>query len=226
METPKDETEPFKGDRGWKVVRRLHDGTPITIRPIMPEDRDELRREFEHTSPQTRYLRFLGIVGELSDEMLTYLCNVDQKNHIALVATITSPDLKSERGMGVARVIRLHGTHDVAEAAITVADDMQRRGVGSLLAYEIGRAARERGIRTIRADVLEGNSAMRAILEGVGARRVDKGDTLGTMSYDIEIPTEHTHLTSRLADVLRGAATTMAISLRKLALPEERHHHD
>jgi len=27
----------------WKVARTLRDGTPITIRPIQPEDREELR---------------------------------------------------------------------------------------------------------------------------------------------------------------------------------------
>ena len=98
--------KPFAGDPAWKVVRTLRDGTTVTIRPIAPEDRDELRREFEHTSPQTRYLRFLGVVGELTDAMLTYLTCVDQKDHVALVATVTSPDLKNERGVGVARFIR------------------------------------------------------------------------------------------------------------------------
>lgn len=206
--------EPFNGDPNWKVVRTLRDGAPLTVRPIRPEDRDELRREFEHTSPETRYLRFLGIVGQLSDAMLTYLTSVDQKDHVALVATITTPDLKTERGVGVARFIRSQTQPDIAEAAITVADDVQRRGVGSLLAHEIERAARAAGIRVIRADVLETNAAMRAILEGTGATCAHPGESPGTLSYDIEL--DPAPVRSRLIDVLRGAAQTMAIRIRKL----------
>ena len=151
--------------------------------------------------------------------MLTYLTNVDQKNHIALVATMTSPDLKTERGVGVARVIRVgHGPHEehVGEAAITVADDLQKRGIGSALAVELENAARAAGIHVIRAEVLEGNAAMRAILEGAGAKRVEPRTGSGTLSYDIEI--ERAHAT-RIVDVLRGAAETMAMSIRKLMPP-------
>jgi GNAT superfamily N-acetyltransferase len=162
------------------------------------------------------------VVGELTDAMLTYLTEVDQKDHIALVATMSSPDLKTEFGVGVARVIRLKGMEDVAEAAVTVRDDMQQRGVGTALALEIERAARARGIRRIRAEVLEGNAAMRSILEGAGATRV-AADSPGTISYDIDIAeavSEPTALTSRVVDVLRGAAETMARSLRRPVPPE------
>lgn len=207
----------FTGDPTWKVVRTLRDGTSITIRPIQPEDRDELRREFERTSPETRYLRFLGVVGELSEATLTYLTCVDQHDHIALVATTTSPDLKSERGVGVGRVIRLKNDPHVAEAAITVADDLHQLGIGSALAVELARAARARGIRVIRAEVLESNAAMRGILEEVGAKRVDTGDQPGTLSYDIAI--EQVPHPTNIVDVLRGAAQTMAMSIRRLAPP-------
>jgi GNAT superfamily N-acetyltransferase len=210
--------EPFSGDPAWRVTRTLRDGTTITIRPITPDDREELRREFERTSAQTRYLRFLGAVGELSEATLTYLTDVDQKNHIAIVATTTSPDLKTERGVGVARVIRLQGAHDVAEAAITVRDDMQKLGVGSALALELERAARANGIRHIRADVLENNALMRSILEAAGAEPA-ASESAGTISYDIAISGEPT-LASRLTDVLRGAAQTMAITIRKLVPPD------
>ena len=188
----------------------------------MPEDRGELLREFQRMSPQTRYLRFLGVVGELSDDVLTYLTCVDQQTHIALVAVMTSPDLKTERGVGVARLIRLKGHPEIAEAAITVVDDLQKHGIGTALALELERAARARGIRHIRADVLEGNAAMRAILDAAGAQRVDAGETPGTISYDIALDPELHPVSTRLIDVLRGAAQTMAISIRKL-VPPDRH---
>lgn len=214
---PPDDTQPdgaFSGDRAWKVIRTLRDGRTITIRPIQPDDRDELRREFDRTSAETRYLRFLGVVGELSESTLTYLTCVDQHDHIALVATMTSPDLKAERGVGVGRLIRCKDDPHVAEAAITVVDDLHQRGIGTALAVELARAAGAQGIRVIRADVLEGNAAMRGILERVGAKRVDAGDQAGTLSYDIAI--DEAPLAARIIDVLRGAAQTMAVSIRKL----------
>lgn len=209
-------SDPFDGSPTWQVTRRLHDGSTVTIRPMSSDDREELRRAFRETSANTRYLRFLGVVGDLSDEMLAYLTNVDQKDHIALVATITSPDLKTERGVGVARLIRLEGEPDVAEAAITVADDMQQRGIGSALALELERAAGPAGVRTIRAEVLEGNAAMRGILEGAGAKPVESRDGSGTVSYDIPIGPVHA---TRIVDVLRGAAQTLAMSIRRLMPP-------
>jgi acetyltransferase len=184
----------------------------------MPEDREELRRGFHQVSPQTRYLRFLGAMGDLSEAMLTYLTEVDQKNHIALVATMTSPDLKTERGIGVARVIRLAGTDDVAEAAITVVDDMQHRGVGSRLAYELECAARLAGIRTIRAEVLADNAPMRGILEGAGVRPREGSGAEETVSYDIALGPGSAK-TSRAMEILRGVAQTMAASIRLLTPP-------
>lgn len=212
--------DTFTGDSSWRVTRPLPDGSLVTIRPIVPEDREELRREFRRISPRTRYLRFLGVVGDLSEEMLTYLTCVDQQTHIALVALVTSPDLKTERGVGVARLIRLKGHPEIAEAAITVVDDLQQRGIGTALALELEHAARARGIRHIRADVLETNAAMRGILEGAGAKRVDVGESAGTIAYDIALDAEHHPVTSRLIDVLRGAAQTMAVSIRKLVPPD------
>jgi RimJ/RimL family protein N-acetyltransferase len=209
--------EPFDGDPSWRAVRQLRGGERVTIRPIVPEDRDELRRAFRATSARTRYLRFLGVVGDLTEEMLTYLTNVDQKDHVALVATITSPDLKTERGVGVARFIRLEDAPHSAEAAITVADDMQQKGVGTLLGHELERAARVRGIHCIRAEVAEDNATMRAILDHTGARRVEGDGDPGIVSYEIDLAPER--ISERLTRVLRGAAETMSYRIRRLVPP-------
>lgn len=207
---------PFEGDPAWRVVRTLPGGVAITIRPILPTDRDELRRAFHAVSQRTKYLRFLAVVGDLSEDMLTYLTCVDQKDHVALVATTASPDLKTDQGAGVARFIKVD--EGVAEAAITVADDWQRRGVGTALARELARAAKARNIHVIRAEVLENNATMRAILEAAGATRGATSD--GIISYDV--PIEPATMVERLRQVMRGAAQTMAVTIRRLAPPSAR----
>lgn len=179
--------EAFNGDPAWRVTRALPDGTPYVIRPISPDDREGLRRGFAETSPQTRYLRFGHASSTLTDDALTYLTCVDQKDHVALVATITTPDLKTERGIGVARFVRSKDEHDIAEAAVAVVDDMQKKHVGSELAMELGRAALVRGVTRLRADVLYGNTTMREILEGFGARPLATGPFDGTITYELDL---------------------------------------
>ncbi|AKT39582.1 uncharacterized protein CMC5_037310 [Chondromyces crocatus] len=157
----------------------LADGTQVTLRMVQPADREELRRQFRRLSPQARYRRFLSLAGDLSDTVLSYLTDVDGVNHVAIVATIDSLDLKREEGLGVGRFIRLPDEPHVAEATVTVMDHAQRKGLGRLLLGTLVEAARERGIHQFRATVLEENAPIRHLLEAAGATlREQDGDTL------------------------------------------------
>jgi hypothetical protein len=44
----------------------LRDGSRIRIRPLEPDDRDELAAGFERLSPESRYRRFFGPMKQLS----------------------------------------------------------------------------------------------------------------------------------------------------------------
>lgn len=147
----------------------LRDGTRVTLRFIQPDDGEELRRAFARLSPRSRYQRFLGGVPELTDEMVGYLTRVDGEDHVAVVAGTDSHDLKTEVGLGVARFVRLQEDPTVAEAAITVVDDVQGKGIGRLLLTALARLALARGVRVFRGEVLAENTRMRHLLEEVGA---------------------------------------------------------
>ncbi len=214
-EAPAPDEPPFDGEPGWRVERALPDGTMVTVRGITPDDREELRRGFVGLSPESRYFRFLHLGASApTEDLLTYLTAVDQKNHVALAASMTSPDLKTERGIGIARFVRLAGRPDAAEAAVTVVDDMHRRGVGTVLLRELLRAAELRGITTLRAEVLADNENMRAILERAGAQKVEEESGEGTIAYDLAL--EHVApSSSTLFGVLRNAAEAMADRFRR-----------
>jgi hypothetical protein len=141
----------------------LDDGTSVTLRHIAPSDVDELGRAFERLSPLSRHNRFLGAPSVLSDATLRYLTEVDRDNHVAIVAE------SAGQGLGVARFIRDSEEPMVAEPAITIVDAMQRKGLGRILAVALARAALERGVRTFRGDILADNSAVRKLLDEVGA---------------------------------------------------------
>ncbi len=164
----------------------LRDGTRALIRPIRPDDKWRLQEGLQQLSPQSRFLRFHAPVERLTDAQLRYLTEVDGENHVAWVAL--DPDAPEEPGMGVARYARLADEPDVAEAAITVLDRYQGRGLGTAFLELIARSAAEHGIRTLRNYVLAENDAMLDILESLGATRVDEGD--GVCRVDMELPTD------------------------------------
>jgi nucleotide-binding universal stress UspA family protein len=140
----------------------LRDGSRVVIRPIEPDDRVALAAGFERLSPESRYRRFFGPVAHLSQHDLDYLTRVDHHDHEALVAV----EEGSGEGVGVARYVRIGP--DVAEPAIVVMDDWQRRGAGSLLLDALVERAREEGIRRFQATVLAYNADAIHLLEGLG----------------------------------------------------------
>jgi len=204
----------------YRCEHVLADGTRVVLRPIRPEDAPALREAFGHLSADSRYRRFFGAVSALDDATLAYLTNVDGVDHFAVVAGIESPDLKAERGIGVARFVRLHDEPDVAEPAVTVIDEMQNKGVARILLATLADAAIERGIRHFRGEALATNEPVRALLaEGGAVLRREAG---GTIVFDIALgPTSDAAPASSptLARFLREAASSMAFFVRNLRPP-------
>jgi RimJ/RimL family protein N-acetyltransferase len=147
------------------------DETPLVLRPIQPEDRTELRAAFERLSEPSRYMRFHGL-PHLTEAMWRYLTEVDGRRHFACV--LVAPD---GRIIGVARFIRAP-TH--VELAITVADAWQGKGLGRILLVELIARARAVGIDELVAFALADNAAIRALLVGCGAQRVETDGSLVT----------------------------------------------
>jgi nucleotide-binding universal stress UspA family protein/RimJ/RimL family protein N-acetyltransferase len=146
----------------WPVSVALRDGARIVVRPIEPEDRDELAAGFERLSPESRYRRFFGPMRELRQRDLGYLTQVDHRDHEALIGL----DDATGQGVAVARFVRT--APDEAEPAVVVADDWQRRGVGSSVLELLAARAREEGIGRFRAPVLATNADAIALLRRLG----------------------------------------------------------
>ena len=106
--------------------------------------------------------RFLGPKRRFTNAELRYLTEVDGWNHVALVAE--SPTSPGRRFVGVVRYVRLPERHDTAEVAFVVADDFQRRGVATLLAEELARRARMRGVKRFTATMSSQNVAAHRLM--------------------------------------------------------------
>lgn len=161
----------------------LRDGTPAHIRPIRPDDKERLQRGLQQLSPRSRYLRFHAPVTRLSDQQLRYLTEIDYADHMAWVAV--DPQHPEDPGMGVARYVRLPDEPTVAEAAVTVADQHQGKGLGTLLLDRLTATARANGIRTFRNYVLAENRPMLEIFDHLGGVRISEG--AGVHRVDVEL---------------------------------------
>jgi RimJ/RimL family protein N-acetyltransferase len=180
-------------------AERLRDGEQILIRPIRPEDREELAAGIERLSPESRYRRFFTPTSELSPAALSYLTEVDHHDHEALVAL----EPETEHGIGVARFVRSAEDGERAEVAVAVADSWHNRGVATALLDRLTERAREEGVRRFSAEILADNRPMLELIEELGdvtARHLDHG----SVEVEIELPPEG--LGATLRATLRAAA--------------------
>ncbi|MEO8743931.1 MAG: GNAT family N-acetyltransferase [Candidatus Dormiibacterota bacterium] len=141
----------------------LTDGTKVRVRPIAPEDEQLLHEAVAAMSERTVYFRFFSPLKRLPDAFAHRLAVVDYNDRFALVATSHKPT-GGERIVGVARYDRVPGA-DVAEVAVAVVDEFQRRGLGGALLAILARVARDHGIRTFSLIVLPENQQMLGLLK-------------------------------------------------------------
>ena len=147
-------------------VIELRDRTKVHVRPIVPEDEPLLHEAVAAMSERTVYFRFFSPIKRMSDALAHRLAVVDYNDRFAIVATTHRPGAR-ERIVGVARYDRARGT-DVAEVAVAVIDEFQRRGLGSQLLAELARVARAHGIRLFSLIVLPENREMLGLLRKMG----------------------------------------------------------
>ncbi|MFX1263496.1 MAG: GNAT family N-acetyltransferase [Promethearchaeota archaeon] len=147
---------------------QLKDGTPVLIRMYEPDDIDEVREGLKKISDSSFYLRFMTSLGKLPDAQLKKLKRIDQDHHLAICAFDISQDPMV--GIGIARYVCCEGEPEVAEAAVTVIDEFQNRGLGTQLLQALAELADANGIQHLRAHVLSNNTPILTIAERAGAQ--------------------------------------------------------
>ena len=144
----------------------LNDGTKLQVRQIEASDEPLLHEAVAAMSERTVYFRFFTPLKRMPDAMAHRLAVVDYNDRFAVVAT-TDRSSGKERILGVARYDRAAGT-DVAETAVAVVAEFQRRGLGSALLTILTKVAREHGIKTFSLIVLPENQQMLGLLRKMG----------------------------------------------------------
>jgi acyl carrier protein len=153
-------------------------GTAVTVRPICSDDL-ALEADFvRHLSRQSRYERFMVTLNELAPAKLSYLTDVDQVRHVALVATVDRDG--QEILVGVVRYV-VDGAGTGCEFAVAIADDWQRSGLAGILMHTLIRIARSRGLATMDGIVLAVNARMLKFTRQLGFRQQHEPDDWSTM---------------------------------------------
>jgi RimJ/RimL family protein N-acetyltransferase len=167
------------------MLAQLPDRTPVLIRRIRPDDKRLLALGLQHLSQTSVQRRFLGPKPRLTSSELRYLTEVDDVNHVALVAEYPGEPVR--RLIAVARFVRLPEDPHAAEAAIVVGDDWQGRGLGSLLATQLARIARTRGIERFTATMASDNEPAHKLMRRLASALEEHhaGDGVDELTLDL-----------------------------------------
>ena len=157
----------------------LRDGTTITVRALVPEDRELITAAFERLSARSRYHRFFSPIPRLTRGMLDRLTDVDHESHVALIA------IHEEACIGVVRYVVDRRDQTQADLAITVIDAHQGRGLGRALTEAIARVAYARGVQRLTLDVHPENRVMQGLARSLGVRLALRD---GVLSGALQLP--------------------------------------
>ena len=163
----------------------LRDGGTLRLRPPVAGDAQALTDFFAGLSERSLYLRFHG-APTLKPSLVEPFLEPDWLERGALVGTLTDDGV--DKIVALTNYARLRDPK-VAEAAFTVADDHQGRGIGTRMLEQLAERAAAAGIERFVTEVMADNARMLRVIENAGfeiTRALDRG------TYEITFPIEPT----------------------------------
>lgn len=152
---------PGEAPRHWTADVVLSDGGTARIRPVGPEDVQELSAFHRRLSNDTIHLRYFTAKPELPARVAQRSTTVDHVDQVVLIAELHGTII------GVASYSRC-AERSAAEVAFTVADEHHGRGIGTILLEHLAAAAMDRGITRFLADTLPQNRKMLHVFRDAG----------------------------------------------------------
>jgi GNAT superfamily N-acetyltransferase len=150
-----------------KVFTKVFDwhGHSLKIGSVLPEYREQIQASLSHMSKESIRHRFFSQKNGFSNKELKYLTEIDGLNHFAY--GIVEND-GAERGVAIIRMVRDEELPQEAEVAISIIDDYQKIGIGSLLMNFCLVAASERNIDVLRFTYLPDNTGIIKLIRRFG----------------------------------------------------------
>jgi len=162
---------------------RLEDGAEVVIRAVNADDAPMLQAFVRGLSVRSRRFRFFSALVELSAAQLDRLVRPDRFG-LALVAL--SGRSEDAAIVGEARYVVDPAAVRDAEFAIAIADEFQRKGLGTRLMKLIVAHASRTGVRRLFGEILAENKTMlefaRRLGFGVRANAADHRTMIACIS--------------------------------------------
>jgi GNAT superfamily N-acetyltransferase len=168
----------FAGNSFFYPIR---DNTYLCFKALEKADREKFLDGFKKLSRKTVYHRFFGFMKELTEEQIEDLLNTDKKDHVAWVAfDIVNDDAI---GIGVGRFRRSTSKPQEAELALTVIDEYQDKGVGTVLLAIMYFLGIKLDIEVFTGVLLSDNSKLIRRFKELGAEMIRMGT-----EYEMRLP--------------------------------------
>lgn len=140
----------------------LRDGSTVRIRPARRADATRVEDYLVSLSPETRRLRFWSAAVNVR-EFAAKIVDVDYEDHLTLLVLHGGAEGTM---IGGAQYSRMDGGR--AEIGLSVNDEWQAKGIGSILLGQLAQAAVAQGIAIFVAEVLPENHAMINVFRASG----------------------------------------------------------
>jgi GNAT superfamily N-acetyltransferase len=148
------------------VRESLSSAVAVSIRPLQSGDRECLMLIFARLGPQSRVQRFLAPRPVISERDLSGLVDADGSHRAGVISFTGTPAAP----VGAAHYVRTDDP-ELAEMAIEVVENWQRRGIGRLLIAELRRYALTAGIRRFEWFAFGPNAAVATLARDLGDHR-------------------------------------------------------
>lgn len=148
----------------------LSDGTPVTIRPIRPDDEPLVVKFHDKLSERSIYFRLLHLLQwnqRIAHERLISTCFLDYDREMAFIADYQNPQTQQHELLGIGRLIKEVEANE-AEFALLVAEQFQRKGLGTELLRQLIQFAYDEHIQLLTGDILTENLGMQAVCKKLG----------------------------------------------------------
>ncbi len=156
----------------YQALWKMKGGTPVTIRPIRPEDEPAMVGFHKSLSERAVYQRYFGLMKleqRIAHERLTRICFNDYDREIALVAEHNDPQSGLHEIIGVGRLSKVHGQNE-AEFALLISNEWQNHGLGVELLTRLVQIGRAEKLTRITAHILLDNHEMQHVCKKLGFR--------------------------------------------------------
>lgn len=157
-------------DPARSELLRLGDGRDVVVRPIDPADATPISASFHLLNDDEVRRRFLHPLKALSDEHLHKLTHPTEGDEFAVIAAEPLPAGEALVG-AVARLSRDSHDSGHAEFAILVSHFLSGQGLGRILMQRLVDWSQRHGVRELRGDVMDDNTAMLQLAGRMGFLR-------------------------------------------------------